>query len=504
MRFGLVGWVKSAQTHHRARKIQVRLRRLDAPYTPFIEPLESRVLLSTCHVTRLSDQGIGKGFRGDLRYCINKVNIEPGPDAIDFTVTGTINLAGALPSLSSAIEIRGPGAELLTVRRSTGGDYRIFTVDVGGVIAISGLSLRDGNAQGGGEANLGGAIKNAGCLTLIQTALTSNTADLGGAIHNTGTLSIQQSTVGGNTARRGGAIFNLDGGVLTVEGTTISGNLAYQNAGTGDTQVQGGGIYNNGSLSLDSSTISGNTVRIEGNGGATQYARGGGIHNDLDGATTISNSTISENLADKLGPSPGYTTGGGIQNWGVLSVSNSTIARNTAAKAASTGGGIDTGCGCSKAELHNTIVALNLAEKGPDFKGPLAASGHNLFGDSSNVWNTVETDILDLDPLLGPLANNGGPTQTMALLPGSPAINTGDNAGAPEWDQRGPGFPRIVNGTIDIGAFEVQATGMPSSLKPTENSLLAALATADIDLSAGVWLGELRKCSATNRSSRPR
>ena len=93
-----------------------------------LEALEQRTLLSTCHVTRLSDSGIGKGFRGDLRYCINKMNTEPGPDTIDFTVTGTINLNSALPDLSSEIDIQGPGVDALTVRRNTTQRFRIFRV----------------------------------------------------------------------------------------------------------------------------------------------------------------------------------------------------------------------------------------------------------------------------------------------------------------------------------------------------------------------------------------
>ncbi len=90
--------------------IQAKTYRKQSPLTrssrPRLEPLEDRQLLSTCHVTRLTDQGIGKGFRGDLRYCVNKVNAEPGPDAIDFIVTGTINLTARLPDLSSEIDIQ--------------------------------------------------------------------------------------------------------------------------------------------------------------------------------------------------------------------------------------------------------------------------------------------------------------------------------------------------------------------------------------------------------------
>jgi WD40 repeat protein len=84
--------------------------------------------------------------------------------------------------------------------------------------------------------------------------------------------------------------------------------------------------------------------------------------------------------------------------------------------------------------------------------------------------------LLDVNPIIAPLVYNGGPTQTMALLPGSPAIDSGTNQNAPEWDQRGPGYPRIVNGTIDRGAFEVQATGAPIPWNG-----FAVLITADVE-----------------------
>jgi hypothetical protein len=97
--------------------------------------------------------------------------------------------------------------------------------------------------------------------------------------------------------------------------------------------------------------------------------------------------------------------------------------------------------------------------------GPLASQGHNLIGIGNGGSGYDPTDLVGsadfpIDPKLGPLQDNGGPTQTMALLPGSPAIDAGDNTDAPLFDQRGPGFPRIVNGIIDIGAFEVQAVAL--------------------------------------------
>src|SRR5262249_40540770 len=140
---------------------------------------------------------------------------------------------------------------------------------------------------------------------------------------------------------------------------------------------------------------------------------------------------------------------------------NCTVAGNTASGAfSSAGGGIYRDIGNPTIALKNTIVALNQSDNGPDIQAAISSQGHNLIGSATGATGLSNTDLAGtdgrLDPMLGPLQNNGAPTPTMALLPGSPAVDTGDNTGAPDFDQRGPGFPRIVGGTIDIGAFEVQ------------------------------------------------
>ncbi len=459
-----------------------------------LEALEDRTLLSTCHVTRLTDQGIGKGFRGDLRYCINKVNSEPGPDAIDFTVTGTINLTSALPDLASDVDIQGPGASLVTIRRDTSSDYRIFTV-LAGTVGIRGLML------GNGREHLGGAIYNEGNLTIEEVVVTNSIStdgyggsiDLGGGIYSAGTLIIFDSLVAGNQAKYGGGIYNA--GTATVIGSTISNNVATYTANS--SEGFGGGIYNAGTLAIMSSTISDNVAKdgsllvVEASGGGIlndgmmwvdssaivnnhaisiwDYAEGhgGGICNLIHGTATIRNSTIANNSA-------GYG-GGGIASFGQqFSIDHSTIAGNHARVA----GGVLNDKDFA-VELRNTITASNAAsesELGPDVVGQFTSQGYNLIGNSNQSGGFTSTDLLDVDPLLGPLTDNGGPTLTMALLPGSPAIDAGDNTDAPDFDQRGPGFPRIVNGAIDIGAFEVQATGAPG----TSNNL-AVLLTADFD-----------------------
>jgi hypothetical protein len=104
--------------------------------------------------------------------------------------------------------------------------------------------------------------------------------------------------------------------------------------------------------------------------------------------------------------------------------------------------------------------------------------GYNLFGNSSGGSGYTDTDLLDVDPLLGPLQDNGGPTLTHALLPGSPAIGAGDKTGHPRWDQRGRPYRRVVHGRMDIGAFEVQSDGSSLSapgISRGEGPILAAL-----------------------------
>src|SRR5262245_37077742 len=105
-----------------------------------VEALEDRTLPSTFMVDRLTDTGAGEGLAGDLRYCINQANALPGDDTITFSVIGTLNPAGGLPDLRSNIGLQGPGADSLTGRRDTGGSYRIFTVDSGTTVALSGLT----------------------------------------------------------------------------------------------------------------------------------------------------------------------------------------------------------------------------------------------------------------------------------------------------------------------------------------------------------------------------
>lgn len=470
----------------RARSCQ-RKTRLNGQCRPGLEALENRQLLSTCHVTRLSDQGIGKGFRGDLRYCITKANTDIGLDTIDFTVTGTIKLESALPEIDDELTVAGPGRDLVTIDAQK--KARVFYVEEGVVAAFSGLTV-----TGGGQDPNGGGFYNEGDLTLSDCAVTGNTIHttnglgLGAGIYNEGTLIVSNCSVSGNVyytlVNQGMGIYNS--GTLTVDHSVISDNFAgggfstraegvgVYNAGTATIRYTtissnegnivshatfdgyGGGIYNKGELLVDSSLIANNQISGD------YWGYGGGLYN-ITGNATIINTTIYNNLAFANGDGGGSARGGGIYAVsGSVTISHSTIATNRSGGLQvfvdAFGGGIAI-TPTAKVHLHDSIVAGNDAKDGGhDLYGYLTSSGFNLIGSTGGGGGFVATDLLNVDPMLGPLVDNGGPTQTMSLLPGSPAINTGDNTDAPEFDQRGPGFLRIVNGTVDIGAFEVQAT----------------------------------------------
>jgi predicted outer membrane repeat protein len=208
---------------------------------------------------------------------------------------------------------------------------------------------------------------------------------------------------------------------LTVANSTISGN---------STALSGGGISVSGGLVIENSTITGNSAGVS----------GGGIY----GGATVENSTISDNSAG--------VSGGGI--YGGATVMNSTISGNSAG---TSGGGIYNN---SSLIVRNTI--LNAGASGENIfndGGTVTSLGYNLSSDDGGGYLTGPGDQINTDPLLGPLQNNGGPTFTHALLPGSPAIDAGDpNFHPPPFnDQRG--CFRVINGCIDIGSFERQPRG---------------------------------------------
>ena len=259
-------------------------------------------------------------------------------------------------------------------------------------------------------------------------------------------------TISGNNTSR---VFQIDANVTaTLSGMTITGGNI--------TNGSGGGIYNLGTVTLNNCTISGNSSDTGGGGmdsrgggtatltnctisGNSAY-NGGGLDSHGDTSTlTLTNSTISGNSANNAA--------GGLLTDGTASLTNCTISGNSA----QTGGGVFNNGGT--ATLTNTIVAGNTASTGPDTFNSFNSLGNNLIGqtDDSSGWGSSDkkgSTASPLNAMLAPLGNNGGPTQTMALLPGSPAIAAGTSTGAPTTDQRG--YTR--NGAIDIGAYQYVPT----------------------------------------------
>jgi CSLREA domain-containing protein len=422
-----------------------------------LELLEDRAVPTTFTVTTLADEtNINDGLVS-LREAITAANGAPGADTIDFQpgLSGTITLSQQL-QVSDSVTITGAGAGVVTV--SGNNVHRVFEVDDRAAtvisVAISGLTLTQGNS--GTEP--GGAILLAGneALALSGMVIAGNSAgdDGGGLFVGTGgRLTLENTTISDNqAARRGGGVF-VTFGALTVENATISLNQAADS---------GGGIYflGSGQLVVGNSTISGNSAVNDGGGVLI------GIGAD---DSEILNSTISGNSAGD--------DGGGIDiSSNFAAIRNSTVAFNTAnsdnSPSNNSGGGLFV-ISTAAVLLQSTIVADNAViapGTNPDVSGSVTATNSLVESTAGATFLAGSAnDILGADPLLGPLAFNGGPTQTHALLAGSPAINHGANPALGS-DQRGPGFARVAGGAADIGAFEVQ-----SPLPATEAALQAAV-----------------------------
>lgn len=238
----------------------------------------------------------------------------------------------------------------------------------------------------------------------------------------------------GNAANLNGGGISTDGDLLALTNVTVSGNQA----------ASGGGIYNSGNvLKLSKTTVGG--------GNRATNGVGGGIYNNIGGALTLNNSTVSGNQASS---GLDLSSGGGIANGGALTLINVTVSGNRVDNG--DGGGIRNLSGTTSS--RNTIVANNTAATGPDASGTFASQGNNLIGNSSGAAGFGGTDILGRNPLLGPLQDNGGSTDTHALLSRSPAIDKGTNSGCPRTDQRGETRPMDGDGKgkaiCDIGSFE--------------------------------------------------
>ena len=378
--------------------------------------------------------------------------------AIGKAVTGdTINVAAGTYTSSGAevvlinknITLSGGWDITFTTQNGTSiidvqGSRRGITVNTNIVATLDSLTV-----QNGFHANQGGGIRNSGTLTINNSIIKNNVSYvMGGGIFTFGTLTVNNTIISGNSAGAtgnsggggGGGIENYSG-TTTLNNTTLSGNtlLGF---------FSGSAISNNTTLILNNSTVSNNTYSpsINFTGSITSFSLSG---------VTINNSTISSN------------TGVGVYIiMGALSLNNSTISNNLyygIAKNSSYPGTVN---------IENSIVANNTIN---DCSGPISSAGHNLIGNISNctfsaaTGDLVGTNLAPVDPKLGPLQDNGGPTFTHALPLDSPAINTGNNATCLATDQRGVSRPQ---GTLcDIGAYEYSDTIPPTVVA---NSLVAS------------------------------
>jgi predicted outer membrane repeat protein len=396
---------------------------------------------ATLTVTNNEDSGAGS-----LRAAMIDANSTRSADTIGFgpSLSGqTITLDSQLPLVTAAggaLTIDG-GSANVTVSGSDTGQVRLFEVGGAAHLTLNNLTVTDSHS---------GAILNKGTLEVSNSAISGNSAESdGGGIYNDGALEVSDSTISSNSADNGGGVYNDTGSDLAVSNSTISENEA---------ATAGGGIYNgaDSTVTVISSTVSGNSAN----------KGGGGIYSE--GTLEVSNSTISGNSNDVTGG------GGGIYNHsGVARMWNTTIADNRAPQT-NAGGGIVNDNGL--ATMWNTIVANNTTGEGPGncVGVTVTNGGNNLDSGDTCGFGTANGSLSNAPLELGPLQDNGGPTETQAISAGSPANNRGNNDfavdpdGNPlQFDQRGPGFPRIVADTVDIGAFEVQG-GLGSEPPPAE------------------------------------
>jgi hypothetical protein len=431
-----------------------------------------------------------------LRAAIEQSNGSgsPGADTITFSVTGAIDLPTGLPPIVQQLDVQGPGASQLTVRRTVGAPpFPVFSANppAGTPVTIAGLTITNGQGRapnGGGGVSGGQAL-----LTLRDAIVTANRASgdsfggiaaiggVGGGIAGVGgSLTVIDSAITDNQAA------GVDGGYHTITGEPLPGSSG-----------EGGGIYASGSLRLVRSTISGNSV-TGGDGadgtladpdgadggdalGAGVYVRGFPSGNPT--SVGIENTTISGNVAGPAGAgggtaaingaigAPGLARGGGISLDGLssntyidMTITNSTIAGNTAPS------GANLGLRRGPAQLIVTIRGTLLADPidGANCEtdnAPIASAGFNLEdANPSTCLLTRLSDITGPDPGLLPLADNGGVGQTHAFSKTSSVVDTG-KAFSLGVDQRGLtrpfGFGDIADAAggdgSDIGAFELHA-----------------------------------------------
>jgi hypothetical protein len=380
-------------------------------------------------------------------------------DSIDLTALScaTITLqTGAIPVEVDNLNLDGPGRAALAIDGN--GIDRVFVHPYGGTLTLRALTVQGGRISAEAfDVTGGGCIASAGYVVLEDSTVRDCYAvaigAYGGGLYAY-SLTMRNSTLSTSHARgmhidAGTAAFGGGAFVYTMslQDSTVSGNVAdHRIAPTRTSYDIGGGIITVRGGFVNDSTIESNFADGRGGGLATFSYIG------------ITNSTVSGNTA-------AASIGGGlfVRRPAALQISNSTLSANQSAEA---GGGI--WLASDSAELQSTLVYGNTSGTGAadidDTRVLTIGGGNNLIG-IAGASLTLPADTISTDPLLGPLAWNGGPTRTHALGAGSPAVDSGNNHAQLGSDQRGVAFPRVYGSAPDIGAFEQQ--GVPTGVVQT-------------------------------------
>lgn len=460
----MIASLGSAQRVHAAASVDtspIQVVRPEAAHKIFTEFPGPRapsgrpaVIAATLPVTSCADDG-----PGTLRAMVAAAS---DGDVIDLTALtcSTITLAtGAIAIPVDNLTLNGPGRDALVI---DGNNLdRIFFDRYGGTLTLHALTIQHGrNRASGFHVAAGGCIAAAGYVVLDDATA--------------------RNCYAGGEGAYGGAIFAYS---VTLTNSTLSGNIALGVHPDTGTAAFGGGAYAY-LMQLVDSTVSGNRAEHVANPNHTSYDIGGGIIAIRGGS--VNGSTIDSNYS--------YGRGGGIATFNSITVSNSTISGNVAATGI--GGGILLRWP-SAVQLGSSTVTGNSAGadgggiwlnvSGTDFQSSLVSGNSTDVSNAANQQNppaafaitgsanliggaspgvTLPADTLGADPLLGPLADNGGPTRTHALLPSSPAVDAGNNLANLAFDQRGTGFARVYGAAADIGAFEQQALPPPVAQTP--------------------------------------
>lgn len=445
-------------------------------------------LAAAAPVTNTNDAGAGS-----LRQAI----LDAAPGETIAIPAGRYTLRTGELAVEKSINLSGAGPAATVIQAS--GTFRALLVSGAGIVAtLSGVTVRDGDPRGAGPEIGGGIFVNGSSLTLSDVLVTGNAAEAAsglpgdsaegggiGALGPNSDLVVRDSTISENVASAAGAPGKEGGGTegggvfaqggLTIERSTVSGNRADARGGQGPASAAqaggialGGGVRKpSGGATISASTISENVADASSGPGANGgIVEGGGLRIDANAPTAISNSTIDGNVA--IGRGSAIAHGGGLttreEGGGRITISNSTISDNLLESGALA---IDGGnlFSMNTVRIANTIVSGGIGPVGAgNCGGGVESLGFNL--DSANECGfEAPGDIVNADPALGPLQDNGGPTATRVPAAGSPAVDRGSAFGAAT-DQRGLRRP-VDLGTVpnsaangadgsDIGAVELQ------------------------------------------------